>query len=117
LSASPLVFVNYLRWINGLPSHWQLEGCAQRTFRFRRNRPNVGQCLAHRPPTLPFPAYRRWKVLQFGLTSETVHTRVWARYQRQLHPSQIFNCTRNSMTVSPYPKQFRTSFAVGCTAG
>lgn len=26
---------------------------------------------------------------------------VWARYQRHPHPSQIFNCTRNSMTDSP----------------
>jgi hypothetical protein len=35
---------------------------------------------------------------------------VWGRYQRQPHPSQIFNCTRKSMTKSPCSRILPTAF-------
>src|SRR5271157_393079 len=84
------------------PNHRQLKGRAHTA-------PPVASATAQTLTSVLRPGRPRRLRLSgvgksFSLTSHSLQYTlpwVWARYQRHPHPSQIFNCTRKSMTKSP----------------
>ena len=102
LVPSPPLFVLGPLWTAHSPKHWQLKGCAH-------SAPPVASATAQtltsvlrdgRPRRLRLSGVGKSFSFSSQLLQYTLPC-VWARYQRQPHPSQIFKCTRNSMTISP----------------
>ena len=107
---SPLIFPPRNFKIAYSPNHRQLECCTH-------SAPPVASATAQtwisglrpgRPRRLRLSGDGK----SFNFVSHSLQytlPRVWARYQRQPQPSQIFKCTRNSMTYSPCSRTLPTA--------